>query len=217
MELGWPWSHSSLTIRPGRTRGMGGAGAIPCTARGSSVIRMRQGTVPRGTSPRGTGLALAFRTLLSFQGTSPGCSSATHSRFPCHVPSPERRGRYHGPLEIVKDFPPVRSVLLAESCSPRRRRHTEAPPRTRTVWASGRPPKAVGWTPVAFGDLLSSVAGAARRRPGEVLGPEELPCLQLGDGSTGRDGVSTNGRQQRQRFQRPGQLSRSTGPGLHGR
>ena len=56
---------------------------------------------------------------------------------------------------------------------------------------------------LAFGDLLSSVADAARRRPGEVLGPEELPCLQLGDGSTGRDGVSTDGRQQRQWFQRP--------------
>src|SRR3712207_5269049 len=79
----WPWSHSSLTIRPGRTGGMGGTGANPCTARGSSVIRMRQGTVPREASPPRDGvLALAFRTLLSFQGTSPGCSSATHLRFP---------------------------------------------------------------------------------------------------------------------------------------
>jgi hypothetical protein len=196
-----------LTIRPGRTGGMGGAGAIPCTARGSSVIRMRQGTVPRGASPGGTGLALAFRTLLSFQGTSPGRPSATRSRFPRHVLPPERGGRYHGPLEVVKDFPPDRSVLLAECCPPRRRRHTEAPPRARTLWASGRPPKAVGVTPLGVRRPPVFRCRRRWRRPGEVLGPEELPCLQLGDGSTVLDGVSTDGRQQRQRFQRrdPGQ------------
>lgn len=156
-----------------------------------------------GRAPGGTGLALAFRTLLSFQGTSPGCSSATRSRFPRLVLSPERRGRYHGPLEIVKDFPPDRSVLLAECCPPRRRRHTEAPPRARTLWASGRPPKAVGWNPLGVRRPPVFRCRRRWRRPGEVLGPEELPCLQLGDGSTVRDGVSTDGRQQRQRIQRP--------------
>jgi hypothetical protein len=132
-----------------------------------------------GRAPSGTGLALAFRTLLSFQGTSPGCSSATRSRFPRHVPSPERRGRYHGPLEIVKDFPPDRSVLLAEYCPPRRHRHTEAPPRTRTVWASGRPPKAVGWTPVGFGDPLSSVADAAGVVPERSSVLKNFPACSL--------------------------------------
>jgi hypothetical protein len=45
----------SLTIRPGRTGGMGDTGDQPCTAQGSSVIRMRQGTVPREPSSPGTG------------------------------------------------------------------------------------------------------------------------------------------------------------------
>jgi hypothetical protein len=45
----------SLTIRPGRTGGMGDTGDQPCTAQGSSVIRMRQGTVPRRQAPYGTG------------------------------------------------------------------------------------------------------------------------------------------------------------------
>jgi hypothetical protein len=100
----------SLTIRPGRTGGMGDTGDQPCTAQGSSVIRMRQGTVPRRASPPRDGvLALAFHTLLSFQGTSPGCSSATHLRFPRPVTA-GAAGRYHGPLKIVKDFPPARSA-----------------------------------------------------------------------------------------------------------
>jgi hypothetical protein len=168
-------------------------GAIPCTARGSSVIRMRQGTVPRGASPRGTGLALAFRTLLSFQGTSPGCSSATRSRFPRHVPSPERRGRYHGPLERGKDFPPVRSVLLAECCPPHRhvtqKRRPAPPPAGRRDGHRSRRTNPVGVRrPPVFR------CRRRWRRPGEVLGPEELPCLQLREGSTGRDVVSTAGR-----------------------
>jgi hypothetical protein len=62
----------------------------------------------RRRAPNGTGfLALAFHTLLSFQGTSPGCSSATHLRFPCPVTA-GAAGRYHGPFKIVKDFPPAR-------------------------------------------------------------------------------------------------------------
>jgi hypothetical protein len=55
-----------LTIRPGRTGGMGGAGAIPCTARGSSVIRMRQGTVPRGASPKWDGVGTGFSHTVEF-------------------------------------------------------------------------------------------------------------------------------------------------------
>ena len=98
----------SLTIRPGRTGGMGDARDQPCTAQGSSVIRMRQGTVPKEANPQRDGvLALAFHTLLSFQGTSPGCSSATHLRFPRRVTA-GAAGRYHGPFKIVKDFPPAR-------------------------------------------------------------------------------------------------------------
>ena len=89
---------------------MGDTGDQPCTAQGSSVIRMRQGTVPKEASPQRDGvLALAFHTLLSFQGTSPGCSSATHLRFPCPVTA-GAAGRYHGPFKLVKDFPPARTA-----------------------------------------------------------------------------------------------------------
>jgi hypothetical protein len=170
---------------------MGGTGANPCTARGSSVIRMRQGTVPREASPPRDGvLALAFRTLLSFQGTSPGCSSATHLRFPRPVAA-GAAGRYHGPFKIVKDFPPVRSasVLLVEH---RRHRHTEAPPcHPEPPGASGRPPNS-RWIELLWRSATSCLPMATRRRrPGEVLGLEELPCLQLGEGSTGFDSVST--------------------------
>ena len=106
-ELGDPgateFDHPSRTYRgDGRYRGP--------TLHRSRLIRYPDAPRNRSeeASPLRDGvLALAFHTLLSFQGTSPGCSSATHLRFPCQSP-PERRGRYHGPLKIVKDFPPAR-------------------------------------------------------------------------------------------------------------
>jgi hypothetical protein len=108
-ELGGPgateFDHPSRTYRgDGRYRGP--------TLHRSRLIRYPD--APRNRSkgaklPRDGVLALAFHTLLSFQGTSPGCSSATHLRFPWRSP-PERRGRYHGPVKIVKDFPPTRSA-----------------------------------------------------------------------------------------------------------
>ena len=93
-------------------------------------------------------LALAFHTLLSFQGTSPGCSSATHLRFPRRVTA-GAAGRYHGPFKIVKDFPPARRAYSWGSTT----RHVDtftqkrrpAPP------PSGRQDghrTAVGWNPV---------------------------------------------------------------------
>jgi hypothetical protein len=167
------FDHPSRTYR-------GATGDQPCTAQGSSVIRMRQGTVPRRASPPRDGvLALAFHTLLSFQGTSPGCSSATHLRFPWRSP-PERRGRYHGPFKIVKDFPPARPAYSWWSTT----RHVDTftqkrRPVARTLWASGRPPNSrrieSSWrsaTPCL--PVPAPLASA-----GEVLGLEELPCLQL--------------------------------------
>jgi hypothetical protein len=108
-ELGDPgateFDHPSRTYRgDGRYRGP--------TLHRSRLIRYPDAPRNRSeeASPLRDGvLALAFHTLLSFQGTSPGCSSATHLRFPCQSP-PERRGRYHGPFKIVKDFPPARSA-----------------------------------------------------------------------------------------------------------
>jgi hypothetical protein len=169
----------SLTIRPGRTGGMGDTGDQPCTAQGSSVIRMRQGTVPREASPPRDGvLALAFHTLLSFQGTSPGCSSATHLRFPRRVTA-GAAGRYHGPFKIVKDLPPARRAYSWWSTT----RHVDtftqkrrpAPP---TFWASGRPPNSRRnescWRSATSCLPMPTPLASS----GEVLGPEELPCLQ---------------------------------------
>jgi hypothetical protein len=136
----WPWSHTSLTIRPGRTGGMGGAGAYPAPLEAHPLSGCAKEPFRGGKPPRDGVLALAFHTLLSFQGTSPGCSSATHLRFP-HPVAAGAAGRYHGPFKIVKDFPPARSAYSWWSTT----RHVDtftqkrrpAPP---TFWASGRPP-----------------------------------------------------------------------------
>ena len=144
-----------------------------------------------GKPPRDGVLALAFHTLLSFQGTSPGCSSATHLRFPRPVTA-GAAGRYHGPVKIVKDFPPARSAYSCWSTTchvvtfTQKRRPAPRP--------SGRQDghrTAVGSNPL--GARRPPVFRCRRewRRSGEVLGLEELPCLQLGDGSTGFDSVST--------------------------
>ena len=122
-----------------------------------------------GKPPRDGVLALAFHTLLSFQGTSPGCSSATHLRFPCPVAA-GAAGTVPRAFQDRQRLPtcPV-SVLLVEHHPPRRHLHTEAPPcapdllgvRTATEQPSDR-------ILLAFGDPLSSGAGAAgvgRRGP----------------------------------------------------
>jgi hypothetical protein len=165
----WPWSHSSLTIRPGRTGGMGDARANPCTARGSSVIRMRQGTVPREASPPRDGvLALAFRTLLSFQGTSPGCSSATHLRFPRRVAA-GAAGRYHGPFKIVKDFPPVRSAYswwsTAAMSSPSNRSAALRPNRLGVRTATEQPSDRLLWRSATSCLPMAAPEASSRRGP----------------------------------------------------
>jgi hypothetical protein len=144
-----------------------------------------------GEPPRDGVLALAFHTLLSFQGTSPGCSSATHLRFP-HPVAAGAAGRYHGPFKIVKDFPPARSAYSWRSTT--RHVDTFTQKRRPAPEPSGRQDghrTAVGSTPT--GARRPPVFRCRRRgrRPGEVLGLEELPCLQLGDGSTAFDTVST--------------------------
>jgi hypothetical protein len=165
----WPWSHTSLTIRPGRTGGMGGTGAYPCTARGSSVIRMRQGTVPRGQAPKGRGFGTGFSHTVEFSrnvagllfGDSPAVPASRRRRSGGTVPR-AFQGRQRPPTCPV-------SVLLVEHHPPRRHLHTEAPPcapnllgvRTATEQPSDR-------ILLAFGDLLSSdadAAGVVRRGP----------------------------------------------------
>ena len=145
-----------------------------------------------GKPPRDGVLALAFHTLLSFQGTSPGCSSATHLRFPCQSP-PERRGRYHGPFKIVNDFPPARSAYSRGSTT----RHVDTftqkrRPAPRPTGRQDGHRTAVGSNPLGVRRPPVFRCRRRWRRSGEVLGPEELPCLQLGEGSTGFDSVSTS-------------------------
>jgi hypothetical protein len=140
---------------------MGGTGShTRCRSR-----LIRYPDAPRNRSTRGKpprdGVGTGFRTLLSFQGTSPGCSSVSRSRFPRHDPSPERRGRYHGPVEIVKDFPPAPErtpcgVPPATSTPS----HRSAAPRPDLL-SVGTATEAVGRILLAFGDPLSSVADAA--------------------------------------------------------
>jgi hypothetical protein len=147
-----------------------------------------------GEPPRDGVLALAFHTLLSFQGTSPGCSSATHLRFPRPVTA-GAAGRYHGPFKIVKDFPPARSAYSWWSTTCHVDTFTQK--RRPAPGPAGRQDghrTAVGSNPL--GARRPPVFRCRRRgrRPGEVLGLEELPCLQLGDGSTGLDSVSTRHR-----------------------
>jgi hypothetical protein len=130
----------SLTIRPGRTGGMGDTGDQPCTAQGSSVIRMRQGTVPRGRAPEGRGFGTGFSHTVEFSrnvtgllfGDSPAVPASCHRRSGGTVPR-AFQDRQRLPTCPV-------SVLLVEHHPPRRHLHTEAPPCAPTFWASGRPP-----------------------------------------------------------------------------
>jgi hypothetical protein len=137
-----------LTIRPGRTGGMGGAGAYPCTARGSSVIRMRQGTVPRGRAPAGRGFGTGFSHTVEFSrnvagllfGDSPavpvscrrrsggdGTTGLSRSSKTSHLPGQ----RTPGGAPPARSTPSHRSAALRPTC-----------------WASGRPPNSRRTNPV---------------------------------------------------------------------
>jgi hypothetical protein len=80
------WSHSSLTIRPGRTGGMGGTGAIPLHR--SRLIRYPDAPRNRSTrdEPAWDGVGTGFSHTVEFSRNVAGCSSATPSRFPRRVP-----------------------------------------------------------------------------------------------------------------------------------
>jgi hypothetical protein len=181
----------SLTIRPGRTGGMGGAGAYPDTAQGSSVIRMRQGTVPRRQASTGRGFGTGFSHTVEFSrnvagmlfGDSPAVPASCHRRSGGTVP------RAFQARQRLPTCP--ESVLLVEHHPPRRHLHTEAPPCAPTIWASGRPPNSRRTNPVGVRRPPVFRCRRRWRRSGEVLGPEEFPCLQPEDGSTVFDSVST--------------------------
>jgi hypothetical protein len=177
---------------PSRTdRGDGRCGGL--TLHRSRLIRYPDAPRNRseGQAPRDGVLALAFHTLLSFQGTSPGRSSATHLRFPCLVAAGAagtvpRASQARQRLPTCPD-----SVLLVEHHPPRRHLHTEAPPCARTFWASGRPPNS-RWIGSCWRSATPCLPmPTPLASSGEVLGLEDLPCLQPAEGSTGSDSVST--------------------------
>ena len=181
----------SLTIRPGRTGGMGDTGDQPCTAQGSSVIRMRQGTVPRGQAPEGRGFGTGFSHTVEFSrnvagllfGDSPAVPVSCHRRSGGTVPRASQ-DRQRLPTCPV-------SVLLVEHHLPRRHLHTEAPPCAPTYWASGRPPNSRRIESCWRSATPCLPMPTPPASSGEVLGLEDLPCLQPGEGSTVFDSVST--------------------------
>jgi hypothetical protein len=193
-----------LTIRPGRTGGMGGAGSH--TLHRSRLIRYPD--APRNRSTRGKpprdGVGTGFSHTVEFSRNVAGLPFGDSLAVPASRPSPERRDGTTGLSRSSKTSHLHRSVLLVECRPPRRRRHTEAPPRTRTRLGVGTATEAVGSNPLGVRRPPVFRCRRRWRRPGEVLGREELPCLQPREGSTVRDGVSTRGRQQPQRFQRRG-------------
>jgi hypothetical protein len=157
-----------------------------------------------GKPPRDGVLALAFHTLLSFQGTSPGCSSATHLRFP-HPVAAGAAGRYHGPSKIVKDFPPARSAYSWGSTT--RHVDTFTQKRRPAPRPSGRQDghrTAVGLTPT--GARRPPVFRCRRRgrRPERSSVSKNFPACSLvtvAPRSTRCQLAAAAGHQQPQRFQ----------------
>src|SRR5215208_7965606 len=153
---------------------------------------MRQGTVPRGQAPRGRGFGTGFSHTVEFSrnvagmlfGDSPAVPASRHRRSGGTVPR-AFQDRQRLPTCPV-------SVLLEEYHLPRRHLHTEAPPCAPTYWASGRPPNSRRIESSWRSATSCLPVPAPRASAGEVLGLEELPCLQLGEGSTGFDSVSTS-------------------------
>jgi hypothetical protein len=167
----------SLTIRPGRTGGMGDTGDQPCTAQGSSVIRMRQGTVPRGQAPKGRGFGTGFSHTVEFSRNVAGLLFGDSPAVPVSVTA----GAAGTVPRAFHDRPrpptcPV-SVLLVEHHLPRRHLHTEAPPCAQSLWASGRPPNSRWTNPLGVRRPPVFRCRRRWRRSGEVLGPEELPFV----------------------------------------
>ena len=125
-ELGDPgateFDHPSRTYRgDGRCKG------LPCTAQGSSVIRMRQGTVPRGQAPKGRGFGTGFSHTVEFSRNVAGLLFGDSPAVP--VSCPRRSGGTVPRAFQDRQRPPTCpvSVLPGEHHLPRRHLHTEAP------------------------------------------------------------------------------------------
>jgi len=165
---------------PSRTdRGMGGAGAYPCTARGSSVIRMRQGTVPRGRAPEGRGFGTGFSHTVEFSrnvawllfGDSPAVPASCHRRSGGTVPR-AFQDRQRLPTCPV-------SVLLVEHHLPCRHFTQKRRPAPRPSGRQDGHRTAVGRILLALGDLLSSDADAAGVVPERSSVSKNFPACSL--------------------------------------
>ena len=134
----------------------------------------------QGGKPPGDGvLALAFHTLLSFQGTSPGCSSATHLRFPRRVTA-GAAGRYHGPFRSSKTshLPGQRTPggVPPATSSPSHRSAALRPDLLGVRTATEQPSDRIL---LAFGDLLSSDADATGVVPERSSVSKNFPACSL--------------------------------------
>jgi hypothetical protein len=180
VELGGPGAarvdHPSRADRgDGRRRGQALAPLMAhpssgCTKEPSPVTACRAGA--RRAVPCDGVLALAFHTLLSFQGTSRiaprrlvrGSRGMSAARAAATVPRAVR-ARQTGATRPIVLLDGAGSAIVAT-------RHTEAPPRTRMFRASRRPPQASGRMSLVCGDLLSSVPApltpSGERGPGRA-------------------------------------------------
>ena len=132
-----------------------------------------------GEPPRDGVLALAFHTLLSFQGTSPGCSSATHLRFP----RPVTAGAADGTTGLSRSS--------KTSHLPGQRTPGGAPPATSTPShrSAALRPDLLGVRTateqpsdrilLALGDLLSSDADATGAVPERSSVSKNFPACSL--------------------------------------
>ena len=132
-----------------------------------------------GEPPRDGVLALAFHTLLSFQGTSPGCSSATHSRFPRHV---RRRSGGDATTGLSRSSKTSHLSGAYSLRSPARHVGAVTQKRRPAPGLSGRRDghrKPSDELLLAFGDLLSSDADAAGVVPERSSVSKNFPACSL--------------------------------------
>jgi hypothetical protein len=191
-ELGGPgateFDHPSRTYR-----GDGRCGGL--TLHRSRLIRHPDAPRNRsegGKPPTGRGFGTGFSHTVEFSrnvagllfGDSPAVPVSCRRRSGGTVPRASQ-DRQRLPTCPV-------SVLLVEHHLPRRHLHTEAPPCTQPSGRQDGHRTAVGSNPLGVRRPPVFRCRRRWRRSGEVLGPEELPCLQLGEGSTALDSVSTS-------------------------
>jgi hypothetical protein len=185
-----------LTIRPGRTGGMGGTGShTRCRSR-----LIRYPDAPRNRSTRGKpprdGVGTGFSHTVEFSRNVAGLLFGESLAVPASRPVAGAAGTVPRACRDRQRLPTctgaysLRSAARHVDAVTQKRRPAPGPSERRDGHRSRRTnPLGVRRPPVFR-------CRRRWRRPGEVLGPEELPCLQPSEGSTARDAVSTCGLQQ---------------------